>query len=140
MFISDDGVDVYIQCIQRKAVFGKRKFTGCFTAINFDSCRSRRDPLLPNDIFMGNVGLLITKLTYTVTWAPAAARPMLSLDSRYSGDRNGLVIGPRSLKRVELQGPIDAPRASPLFKSLLRLTLFPAGCSHASLGGARVDV
>ncbi len=75
MFISDDGVDVYIQCIQRKAVFGKRKFTGCFTAINFDSCRSRRDPLLPNDIFMGNVGLLITKLTYTVTWAPAAARP-----------------------------------------------------------------
>lgn len=33
------------------------------------------DPDLPDDIFMGNVGLLITKLTYTVTWAPAAARP-----------------------------------------------------------------
>jgi hypothetical protein len=44
MFISDDGVDVYIQCMQRKAVFGKRKFTGCFTAINFDSCRSHSDP------------------------------------------------------------------------------------------------
>ncbi|MEF8711649.1 MAG: hypothetical protein V5B38_23620 [Candidatus Accumulibacter propinquus] len=36
------------------------------------------DPLLPDDIFMGNVGLLITKLTYTVTWAPAAARPKRS--------------------------------------------------------------
>jgi hypothetical protein len=44
MFISDDGVDVYIQCIQRKAVFGKRKLTGCFTAINFDSCLSHSDP------------------------------------------------------------------------------------------------
>jgi hypothetical protein len=47
MFISDDGVDVYIQCIQRKAVFGKRKFTGCFAAINFDSCRSLSDPEEP---------------------------------------------------------------------------------------------
>jgi len=37
------------------------------------------DPELPDDIFMGNVGLLITKLTYTVTWAPAAARPMRPL-------------------------------------------------------------
>jgi len=38
--------------------------------------------LLPDDIFMGNVGLLITKLTYTVTWAPAAARPELTLNLR----------------------------------------------------------
>ena len=40
---------------------------------------SASDPLLPDDIFMGNVGLLITKLTYTVTWAPAAARPFRSV-------------------------------------------------------------
>jgi len=37
------------------------------------------DPLLPDDIFMGNVGFLIRKLTDTVTWAPAAARPMRPL-------------------------------------------------------------
>lgn len=34
------------------------------------------DPLLPDDIFMGNVGFLIRKLTATVTWAPAADRPI----------------------------------------------------------------
>jgi hypothetical protein len=35
--------------------------------------------LLPDDIFMGNVDLLITKLTYTVILAPAAGRPLLPL-------------------------------------------------------------
>ena len=43
------------------------------------SAATAGDPLLPADLFMGNVGLPITKLTYTVTWAPAAARPLLPL-------------------------------------------------------------
>ncbi len=45
----------------------------------FRGLLSATDPLLPDDIFMGNVGLPITKLTYTVTWAPAAARPFRPL-------------------------------------------------------------
>jgi len=36
---------------------------------------SATDPQRSDDFFMGNVGLLITKVTYTVIWAPAAARP-----------------------------------------------------------------
>jgi len=40
------------------------------------------DPLLPDDVYKLFGGFLIRKLTDTVTWAPAAARPELTLNLR----------------------------------------------------------
>lgn len=59
------------------------------------SSPSADDPLLPDDIFMGDVGLLIPKLTYTVIWAPAAARPKPPFVWPARLDGNGLLAATR---------------------------------------------
>ena len=46
-------------------------------SLSFRGWLTANDPLLPDDFVMDNVGFLIRKLTDTVTWAPAAARPLL---------------------------------------------------------------
>lgn len=59
--------------------------------LSFRGLLSATDPLLPDDVFMGNVSLLIAKLTYTVTWAPAAARPQPSFACCTESGRNKLI-------------------------------------------------
>jgi hypothetical protein len=103
------------------AVFGKRKLTGCFTAINFDSCRSHSDPNPSVEFLRSDPTLSYDILVFR--FYEAAVRDLrqsaislpwrLHLDFSYQVESNGWFSAIKLIARISGPGqkwPVSGPR------------------------------